>query len=240
MKYEAMYQMKHGTFISNFTINTEVNGTKRMNAEQGKVRCSGCKMVHRIDNFETDRLGRRRKTCLDCKRKRIVSVCDHGCRRRDCVPCVGSSVCDHGRRRNQCVPCGGGSVCDHERQRSQCRDCDPDGHLKNIISTRIVKSIGKGKGAFNVLGCSVQDFRVHIEEQFGNPGNEWMTWDNYGEWEIDHAIPLQFEVVSGVPPTLDEIIQRCHWSNTQPLRKRDNISKGNRRVDIVKKPRLNI
>ena len=31
------------------------------------VRCSMCKMEHFADNFDVDRLGRRRKTCRDCK-----------------------------------------------------------------------------------------------------------------------------------------------------------------------------
>ena len=176
-----------------------------------------------IENYDIKPDGTRQKCCLDCKRWRIASFCDHG------------------RDRSQCAPCGGGiSVCGHGRKRNHCRNCDPNGHLKQNISSRIVHSIGKGKGAFNVLGCSIRDFRVHIEEQFENPGNEWMSWDNYGEWEIDHATPLHFESVIGVPPTLDEITQRCHWTNTQPLRKRDNMSKGNRRIDIVKKPRLHV
>ena len=185
--------------------------------------CGRCKNMKVISNYEVNANGNRQKCCLDCKRKSIESHCDHG------------------RQRSLCVPCGGRvSICDHGRARTYCRNCDSDGHLKHNITNRIIKSIGKGKGAFNVLGCSIQDFRAHIEEQFENPGNEWMSWDNYGEWEIDHAIPLQFEVVSGVPPTLDEITQRCHWSNTQPLRKCDNMSKGNHRVDIVKKPRLHV
>ena len=170
----------------------------------------------------------------------LTVICEHERQCSQCKDCDGVSVCGHGRRRSSCKDCGGVSVCVHGRRRNRCRDCNPDGHLKSCITSRIANAIGKGNGAFNVLGCSVQDFRSHIEEQFENPGNEWMSWDNYGEWEIDHAIPLHFESVSGVPPTLDEIIQRCHWSNTQPLRRRDNISKGNRRVDIVKKPRLHL
>ena len=34
------------------------------------VRCSMCKMEHFADNFDVDRLGRRRKTCRDCKVRR--------------------------------------------------------------------------------------------------------------------------------------------------------------------------
>jgi hypothetical protein len=43
-----------------------------------------------------------------------------------------------------------------------------------------------------------------------------MTWANYGkgegQWEIDHIIPLQYN-----NPSLEQVIQRCHWTNLQPL-----------------------
>ena len=38
--------------------------------QQQIARCSMCKMEHFIDNFDVDRLGRRRKTCRDCKDRR--------------------------------------------------------------------------------------------------------------------------------------------------------------------------
>jgi len=39
-----------------------------------------------------------------------------------------------------------------------------------------------------------------------------------------------FEAVAGIPPTLEEISKRLHWSNIQPLWKADNMAKGNRWV----------
>ena len=48
----------------------------------------------------------------------------------------------------------------------------------------------------------------------------------YGSvWDIDHIVPLKYE-----NPTLEEIIERLHYTNTQPLWKRDNIVKGNRYI----------
>ena len=35
------------------------------------IRCSSCRMDHGCDRFELDRLGRRRKTCLGCRDKRV-------------------------------------------------------------------------------------------------------------------------------------------------------------------------
>ena len=37
-----------------------------------------------------------------------------------------------------------------------------------------------------MLGASWEIAKEHIERQF----KKGMTWDNYGEWHIDHIIPL--------------------------------------------------
>jgi 5-methylcytosine-specific restriction endonuclease McrA len=52
-----------------------------------------------------------------------------------------------------------------------------------------------------------------------------MTWDNYGEWEIDHIVPIS----SG--KTEEDVIKLCHYKNLQPLWKEDNRKKGNKLPD---------
>ena len=37
------------------------------------------------------------------------------------------------------------------------------------------------------LGCNIETFKKHVEQQF----TEDMSWENYGEWNIDHKIPLK-------------------------------------------------
>lgn len=55
-----------------------------------------------------------------------------------------------------------------------------------------------------------------------------MTWDNYGKyWEIDHKIPIQWG-----NPTIEQVARRLHYTNTQPLSKKENLEKGNRYVTI--------
>jgi hypothetical protein len=49
-----------------------------------------------------------------------------------------------------------------------------------------------------------------------------MSWDNYGEWHIDHIIPLSFA------KNEDEIMKLCHYTNLQPLNGIDNIRKSNK------------
>lgn len=62
-------------------------------------------------------------------------------------------------------------------------------------------------------------FKAHIEAQF-EPG---MSWDNQGEWEIDHIVPLKYN-----NPTIEETYERLHYTNTQPMWAAENTSKNNR------------
>ena len=58
----------------------------------------------------------------------------------------------------------------------------------------------------------------HIEQQF----EDWMTWDNHGEWHIDHIVPLR------LADNEEEMKVLCHYSNLEPLSAFDNMSKGGR------------
>jgi hypothetical protein len=67
------------------------------------------------------------------------------------------------------------------------------------------------------LGCSIEQLRAHLEKQF-QPG---MSWDNYGRWHIDHIIPLSAFNLSDP----NQLSTACHFSNLQPLWKKDNAIK---------------
>jgi hypothetical protein len=47
-----------------------------------------------------------------------------------------------------------------------------------------------------------------------------MTWDRYGQWEVDHIVPLS------AAGSERELIRLCSYRNLQPLWKRDNQMKG--------------
>jgi len=68
------------------------------------------------------------------------------------------------------------------------------------------------------IGCTPLFLRDYMEEQF-KPG---MTWDNRGEWHIDHVIPISaFDLSDPVQQA------KCfHYTNLQPLWGIDNIRKG--------------
>ena len=75
------------------------------------------------------------------------------------------------------------------------------------------------------LCCDADTLKLHIESQFV----DGMNWDNRGEWQIDHIIPIRYKK-NGKTPSLKRIIKRLHYKNLQPLWAKDNMSKGNRYI----------
>ena len=77
----------------------------------------------------------------------------------------------------------------------------------------------KDKTTKKLLGCSLQELQNHIESkfQFG------MTMNNYGDWHLDHIIPLSSAKDS------TELERLCHYTNLQPLWAQDNLIKSNKR-----------
>lgn len=75
---------------------------------------------------------------------------------------------------------------------------------------------------FAICGYSVNDLIKNLELKF-EPG---MTWENIGDWHIDHIKPESWFNYSS---TDDQDFKIC-WSleNLQPLWKKDNLSKNNR------------
>lgn len=56
------------------------------------------------------------------------------------------------------------------------------------ILYRTIRKFGKIKESSTqeILGYSASDLKYHIENLF----TEGMSWKNWGEWHIDHIIPL--------------------------------------------------
>jgi len=99
-------------------------------------------------------------------------------------------------------------------------------HKNLVISlrTRIIKACKaknthKQKRSMELLGCSIEEFKQHMERQF----SEGMSWDNHGEWHIDHIKPVSlFDLTQEA-----EQLKAFHYSNCQPLWANDNFKKSN-------------
>jgi hypothetical protein len=90
--------------------------------------------------------------------------------------------------------------------------------IKNYIKRVNITRVKKSTKTQDILGCNFFEFKEYIEKQF----TEGMTWDNYGEWHLDHIVPVSLGV------TESEVIELCHHSNYRPLWSRDNLSKNNK------------
>lgn len=89
------------------------------------------------------------------------------------------------------------------------------------LRTRLHNAISRGSktgSAVRDLGCSIEEFKSFIENQF----TEGMSWENHGEWHLDHVRPLaSFDLEDR-----EQLLIACNWQNFQPLWATDNIRKG--------------
>ena len=74
-----------------------------------------------------------------------------------------------------------------------------------------------------ILGCQAIEFCAYIDSLL----TDGMTPENYGEWQLDHIIPLSSA------KSLEDVERLCRYTNYQPLWRKDNREKANREV---KKP----
>jgi hypothetical protein len=98
-------------------------------------------------------------------------------------------------------------------------------NLRSRLTTAIKKSI-KSASTKELLGCSIDYVRKHLESQFTDD----MSWDNYGRkkktrcWEIDHIKPCASFDMSKE----SEQRQCFHYTNLQPLWAVDNWKKNDK------------
>ena len=100
---------------------------------------------------------------------------------------------------------------------------DPAFKLVRNLRTRVhlaLKGTCKSARTLELLGCTVEELRAHLEAQF-KPG---MTWENQGYrgWHIDHIRPCaSFDLTD-----LEQQKLCFHYTNLQPLWAEENIRKG--------------
>ncbi len=91
--------------------------------------------------------------------------------------------------------------------------------MRNRLNAAIRGRFRAGS-AVRDLGCSIPDFLIYVAERF-LPG---MSWENWGEWHLDHIRPLSsFDIADRA-----QFLMAAHFTNYQPLWAVDNLSKGSR------------
>jgi hypothetical protein len=89
-------------------------------------------------------------------------------------------------------------------------------NISSLIKQKLIKNnYTKKSKTYEILGCTYDEFKQHIESLW----QPWMNWGNYGlyngdlnyGWDIDHIIP------TSCGKSEEEIIKLNHYTNLQPL-----------------------
>lgn len=94
--------------------------------------------------------------------------------------------------------------------------------LSNLRSLTCMSFKAKGWGKTTktqeLLGCTFEEFAVHLQSKF----KEGMTLENHGDWHIDHIKPC------ATATSAEELAALFHFTNLQPLWATENLSKGSK------------
>lgn len=97
----------------------------------------------------------------------------------------------------------------------------PEFALPRRLRQRMYRAIKHGYktgSAVAELGCTIDFFREYLEGLW----TEGMSWDNLGEWHLDHIKPLESYDLTDE----EQYSAACHYTNIQPLWAADNYAKG--------------
>ena len=96
---------------------------------------------------------------------------------------------------------------------------------KNIRNAFSRSGYTKSSASEQILGCTFDEFRDYVKSKF----QQGMTFENYGEWHLDHIFPLEIASKLQTDEEQIECIKLlCHYANYQPLWANDNLSKSNK------------
>ena len=168
---------------------------------------------------EVSLLDKDKKVCSICKENRPINDFT-----KDSRLLTGlASACKYCQRKKykEWVTRDGNQLLRNEYMRNKEKS-EPKFKLRRRMSTSIYLSIVGDKGGRSwetLVGYTLKDLKRHLEKQF----TEGMSWDNHGDWHIDHIIPkVHFNYT-----TAEHIdFKRC-WAlkNLQPLWSEDNMKK---------------
>lgn len=102
------------------------------------------------------------------------------------------------------------------------RKINPVFRLNHNVKTAIrisLKGDKAGRHWEDIVGYSLRDLKQHLEKQFSTG----MTWENYGQWHIDHIIPLSIFNIKGIK----SLGFKKAWAleNLRPLWAKQNFKK---------------
>ena len=207
------------------------------------IKCARC-------GVDTEKRHRAHDWCAACVRpgqlerrreKRAASGTNSVGASLSCRNCNCSFRKEH-KRQFYCDPCSELSAKDalpayrlrqreYQKSRNKRRRREiPSVAIHARMSAGISNSLRDGKNGRSwesLVGFTISDLMTHLERQF----MKGMTWENRGEWHIDHIRPLSsFSFETAECPAFKEA-----WSltNLRPLWRDDNLKKSGKRLFLL-------
>jgi len=134
-------------------------------------------------------------------------------------------------------------------------DISPNFGLRHVISKSISYSLKINNGSKNGKSClqyldyTIEELKIHLENQFSLPenldmnNNIWMTWNNHGKyisktwndndpttwkWQLDHIIPHSLFKYTNMD--CKEFLACWSLSNLRPLSAKQNVLDGSSKI----------
>ena len=173
-----------------------------------------------VDNTET-------KVCSKCKEEKtldkyFIAKCK-GTIRAACKECTSNKRKEYYKANKKEVI---KQTSDYKIARCKV---DPVFKLERNLRCRLYHALinqkaDKSNRTKKLTGCELSFLKGYLESKF----TEGMTWENHGDWHIDHIKPCcSFDL------TQEEEQKKCfHYTNLQPLWASDNLSKGGKFEDL--------
>lgn len=182
---------------------------------------------------------RQRELATQARSATIIS-CDAGCGRlfvkrtsqhRMCSECRRQSDIESRRRISARHRNSSEAVRqDNARRQRERRARNPKFAIHARMSAAVYQALREqkaGRSWESIVGYSLAELVAHLERQFLSG----MSWENYGEWHIDHIRPIaSFSYISDADPAF-----RDCWAlpNLRPLWALENMSKNDRRTLLI-------
>jgi len=157
-------------------------------------------------------------SCTCCRKKFYLSgykIYRLGVRNKTCIECYNRQTV---RR------------CPHNKQKNSCFNCCPEQALYTRVLCRMNSVLGNnrgGKTCEEILGCDRKTYFEYIQSKFVGE----MNLNRMNEIHIDHIHSLGAPGKDGNKPTIEEKIERLHYTNTQLLWATDNFKKGKKQLN---------
>lgn len=113
----------------------------------------------------------------------------------------------------QCVECNSAEARHRERERGLL---DPSYRMFRNTLRRTGAALGGQFSPREAVACDHLQLRDHLAAKF----RSGMSWNRYRQWEVDHIVPLSSA------SSQEQLVQLCHYTNLQPLWRRENRMKG--------------